>query len=151
MWTNTEEEIIKGIIKHGPKIIEYCNSSALWQYTNQVDIEHLPYPLPTLDTSHHNWFIPNSYKTFDIEEYCYSLCNSEIEVLRVETELNLYQTHNMMPILQTMKYIVDTLRNNNIVWGVGRGSSVSSYVLFLLGVHKVNSIQYKLDITEFIR
>ena len=50
-----------------------------------------------------------------------------------------------------MKYIIDTLRENNIVWGVGRGSSVSSYMLYLIGVHKVDSIKYNLNINEFIR
>jgi DNA polymerase III alpha subunit len=43
------------------------------------------------------------------------------------------------------------MRDNNIVWGVGRGSSVSSYVLYLLGVHRVNSLYYDLDIHEFLR
>ena len=57
----------------------------------------------------------------------------------------------MMDVLQFLKYMVDTLRENNIVWGVGRGSSVASYVLYLLEVHKVNSIKYNLDPTEFLR
>jgi DNA polymerase III alpha subunit len=43
------------------------------------------------------------------------------------------------------------MRSNNIVWGVGRGSSVASYVLYLLGVHKVDSIKYGLDIREFLK
>jgi len=47
--------------------------------------------------------------------------------------------------------MVDTFRKNNVVWGVGRGSSVSSYVLYLLGVHRVDSIKYKLNINEFLR
>ena len=50
-----------------------------------------------------------------------------------------------------MKYLVDTLRKNKIVWGVGRGSSVASYVLYLLGVHRINSIYYELDIAEFLK
>ena len=43
------------------------------------------------------------------------------------------------------------MRKNNIVWGVGRGSSVSSYVLFLMGVHKVDSMKYNLDIKDFLK
>ncbi len=57
----------------------------------------------------------------------------------------------MLVLLKTMKYIVDTLRENNIVWGVGRGSSVASYVLFLLGVHKIDSVKYDLPIEEFFK
>jgi len=50
-----------------------------------------------------------------------------------------------------LKYLVDTLRKNNVIWGVGRGSSVASYVLFLLGVHKIDSLYYNLDIEEFLK
>jgi len=50
-----------------------------------------------------------------------------------------------------MKYVVDTLRSNSIVWGVGRGSSVASYVLFIIGVHKIDSVKYKLAINEFFK
>jgi DNA polymerase III alpha subunit len=57
----------------------------------------------------------------------------------------------MIPVLKTMKYIVDTLRANNIVWGVGRGSSVASYVLHIIGVHKINSIKYNIPIEEFFK
>lgn len=57
----------------------------------------------------------------------------------------------MIPILKTMKFIVDTLRANNIVWGVGRGSSVASYALYLMGVHRVDSVKYNLPINEFFK
>jgi DNA polymerase III alpha subunit len=57
----------------------------------------------------------------------------------------------LIPVLRAMKYVVDTLRSNNIVWGVGRGSSVASYVLFIIGVHKIDSVKYKLPINEFFK
>lgn len=98
-----------------------------------------------------NWFMPSEYKQFDIEDYVLGLCKSPEEKQRVDYELKLYKSHAMMDVLQFLKYMVDTLRKNNIVWGVGRGSSVASYVLYLLGVHKVNSIKYNLDPTEFLR
>ena len=52
---------------------------------------------------------------------------------------------------QFLIYFVDTLRANNVVWGVGRGSSVASYVLFIIGVHKIDSVKYKLPINEFFK
>ena len=58
---------------------------------------------------------------------------------------------NMILMLKTMKYIVDTLRTNNVVWGVGRGSSVASYVLHIIGVHKIDSVKYNLPIEEFFK
>jgi len=98
-----------------------------------------------------NWFMPELYKQFDIQEYVLGLCKTAEEKERVNYELDLYKSHAMIDVLQFLKYMVDTLRENNIVWGVGRGSSVASYVLYLLGVHKVNSIKYNLDPTEFLR
>ena len=57
----------------------------------------------------------------------------------------------MMDLLRFLKYMVDKFRENTILWGVGRGSSVASYCLYLLGVHKINSLKYDLDIKEFLR
>jgi len=54
-------------------------------------------------------------------------------------------------LLRQMKYIVDTLRKHNILWGVGRGSSVASYTLFLMGVHHIDSIKYNIPVNEFFK
>jgi DNA polymerase III alpha subunit len=98
-----------------------------------------------------NWNIPESYKDFDIAKYVLDLCETEVELQRVGQELLMYQERDMFPLLIYLKYLVDVMRENNIVWGVGRGSSVSSYVLFLLGIHRINSIFYDLSIDEFLR
>jgi DNA polymerase III alpha subunit len=57
----------------------------------------------------------------------------------------------MFVLLQYLKYLVDTMRNNSVVWGVGRGSSVASFVLFLIGIHRINSLYYGLSIDEFLK
>lgn len=98
-----------------------------------------------------HWRMPQAYKDLDIAKYVLSLCKEEYELQRVGQELILYQERNLFDLLRYLKYLVDTLRQNNIVWGVGRGSSVASYVLFLLGVHKINSIYYDLSVEEFLK
>jgi len=98
-----------------------------------------------------NWRMPLEYKELDIAAYILKLCQQEHELQRVGQELLLYQERNLFDLLRYLKYLVDTLRKNNVVWGVGRGSSVASYVLFLLGVHKIDSLYYNLDITEFLK
>ena len=98
-----------------------------------------------------NWRMPQEYRELDIAEYVLSLCKEEHELQRVGQELLLYQERNLFDLLRYLKYLVDTLRKNNVVWGVGRGSSVASYVLFLLGVHKIDSLYYNLDIDEFLK
>lgn len=98
-----------------------------------------------------NWLMPEEYKNMDIAKYVLEQCKTEPELQRAGEELMIFQEKNMFPLLQYLKYLVDTMRQNNVVWGVGRGSSVASFVLFLLGVHKINSLYYDLDISEFIK
>jgi DNA polymerase III alpha subunit len=84
-------------------------------------------------------------------EFLYGECTTDEQRDRVSQELELFISNGMYDVLYVMKYIVDTLRANNIVWGVGRGSSVASYVLFIIGVHKIDSVKYKLPINEFFK
>jgi DNA polymerase III alpha subunit len=97
------------------------------------------------------WHMPEQYQTLDIAQWLLDQCKSQEQLQRVGEELLLYQDRDLFNLLRYLKYMVDTFRKNNIVWGLGRGSSVASYVLYLLGVHKVNSIYYDLDISEFLR
>lgn len=98
-----------------------------------------------------DWFIPEDKVHHNLVEMLYSMCETESQRARVDEELTLFIQHGMFDMLFYLKYLVDTMRENNIVWGVGRGSSVASYVLFLIGVHKIDSIKYNLDINEFLR
>jgi DNA polymerase III alpha subunit len=98
-----------------------------------------------------NWFMPEEYKSFEIEKHLLSLCKTEDEVNRVLEEIELFVQYDMIHLLCYLKYLVDTMRENNIVWGVGRGSSVASYCLYLLGIHKIDSLKYELDIREFLK
>ena len=98
-----------------------------------------------------HWYMPDEYKTLDIAQHILDLCTTEPELQRVGEELLLYQERDLFNLLRYLKYFVDTMRLHNVVWGLGRGSSVASYVLYLLGVHKVNSLYYDLPIEEFLK
>jgi len=96
--------------------------------------------------------IPQHYREIDIREYVSNLGQrGPDETGRVEMELDMFEERGLFPILQLLIYIIDKMRKHNLVWGVGRGSSVSSYLLYILGVHKVNSYKYNLDIKEFLK
>jgi DNA polymerase III alpha subunit len=98
--------------------------------------------------------IPEHYRELDVETYIRARIMDDLDgaaTARVEQELELYRARNLYPVLQTLIYIVDTMRKNGIVWGVGRGSSVASYCLYLIGVHSIDSIKYDLDIQEFFK
>lgn len=101
--------------------------------------------------SQNNWNMPNEYKELDVAKFVLDQCKTEEELQRAGDELLMFQEREMFPLLQYLKYLVDTMRNNNVIWGVGRGSSVSSYVLYLLGVHRINSLFYDLSIDEFLK
>ena len=98
-----------------------------------------------------SWSMPEEYQTLDIAQWLLDQCSTQEELQRVGQELLLYQERDLFPLLRQLKYVIDTWRANNVVWGVGRGSSVASYVLYLLGVHRINSMYYDLDIEEFLR
>lgn len=97
------------------------------------------------------WRMPEEYVKLDIARWVLDQCKTDPELQRVADELLLFQERDLFNLLRWLKYFVDTMRTNNVVWGVGRGSSVASYVLYLIGVHKINSMYYDLDISEFLK
>ena len=109
------------------------------------------------------WFMPDEYKRLDVDDWCLrKLMKMKDAVLpeqvisseewnRVQEEMEAFDERDMYNLLRYMIYLVDFMRENNIVWGVGRGSSVASYVLYLIGVHRIDSIKYDLDWREFLR
>jgi DNA polymerase III alpha subunit len=98
-----------------------------------------------------DWFMPEEYRNFNVREWCLGRCTTDEQINRVNAELDAYTDRGMIPLLQWTKHFVDTCNENGIVWGVGRGSSVASFVLYLLGVHQIDSVKYNLDWQEFLR
>jgi DNA polymerase III alpha subunit len=153
MWTNKNsiDELIEGIVKHGPDNLDLClTDDDIQKYVDRVTTECLGYPIPPKNINPNRWFVPKDYFP-NLVQWLYDQCESQEQRDRVMEELELYVKHNMYDVLHAMKYIVDTLRANNVVWGVGRGSSVASYVLYLIGVHKIDSIKYSIPIEEFFK
>jgi hypothetical protein len=62
-----------------------------------------------------NWHMPVEYRDMDIAEYVLGLCRADHELQRVGQELLLYQERDLFDLLRYLKYLVDTLRQNNIV------------------------------------
>jgi DNA polymerase III alpha subunit len=109
-------------------------------------------PLVEFDSKNiNNWHMPDKYHQINVLQWLLDRCQSDEERMRVQMEYDLFEEKKFIKVLQFLIYFVDTLRANNIVWGVGRGSSVASFCLFLIGVHKINPLLYNLDITEFLR
>ena len=98
-----------------------------------------------------NWHMPQEYYDLDMKQFLLEKCTNDEERNRVEEEYKLFERKDFVKVLQFLVYFVNTLRKHNVVWGVGRGSSVASFCLFLIGVHKINPIQYNIDHKEFLR
>jgi len=98
-----------------------------------------------------NWHMPEKYYQINVLEWLLDKCQNDKERSRVQMEYDLFEQKRFIRVLQFLIYFINTLRANNMVWGVGRGSSVASFCLFLIGVHKINPMFYNLDITEFLR
>jgi DNA polymerase III alpha subunit len=156
----TEWDAVEELLKRPDLDISqsvFANSNT---YNHAVQINYSPFdkvqvllenPTTYHTTKQNTWFMPNEYLNLDIAAYVVSLCHSEQELERVAEELILFQDQNLFNLLRYLKYLVDVMRQHSIVHGVGRGSSVASYVLYLLGVHKINSLYFNLDIKEFLR
>jgi len=130
-------ETASAYLEQVPELVEYA-------FTNMTVEE--------FDVMKQNsWHMPDEYKHMDIAEYILNLCDSDVKLQRCGQELLLFQERNLFDLLRYLKYLVDTLRSTNMIWGVGRGSSVASYVLYLLGVHRIDSMFYDLDPSEFLR
>ena len=110
------------------------------------------------------WFMPDEYKELwhkgfailakrqeELQSDPHSVYTEFLPTLLNEELCRAFTERGMLPLLRYMIYLVDFMRENDIVWGVGRGSSVASYVLYLIGVHRIDSIQYDLDWREFLR
>lgn len=97
------------------------------------------------------WTIPPDYMYMDIVTYLVERCSNDIEKKRVADELLEFDKRNEIDILRVMVYIVDKFRENNVVWGVGRGSSVSCFCLYLIGINKINPLMYDISYTEFFK
>jgi len=99
------------------------------------------------------YYMPERYKEIDLSSYLWDKLpkKNSGEYTRMLEELTEFEKRGMSDLLRYMIYLVDFMRENNIVWGVGRGSSVASYILYLIGIHSVDSMKYNLDWREFLR
>lgn len=116
------------------------------------------------DKINFDWIIPDKYKKLevkDVQDFIWSKAQIKFQKLsegekclriqRINTELDEYIKRDLFDVLKVLMFVVDEFKKNNIVWGVGRGSSCASYVLFLMEVHSVDSVKYTIPLIEFFK
>lgn len=133
----------------------FSSSEYIVEFNNQLKIfENTHYDFSKHNIDHKknqtNWFLPEEYEDINIDSLLLNKCNTDFEKTRVQNELIIYKKYDLISLLKFIVFLVDIMRELDIVWGVGRGSSTCSYILFLLGIHKINSLKYGLDFNEFL-
>jgi DNA polymerase-3 subunit alpha len=118
-----------------------------WNKTSDLSLEK---DEKSLEQRRNEWLFVE-FPEFDIRQELIERCKTQEEINRINMEMDLFEERDLIPILRLMFYIVDVFRTNKVVFGVGRGSSVSSFVLFKIGIHKIDSIKYGLDIKDFLK
>jgi len=149
MMTDPDVTIKRALVKD-------CDLTHVQELLDEVydfqQYSNLDIPVTEFDAQNQvTWHMPNEYKDLDIAKWLIEQCKTQSELQRVGEELLLFQERDLFDLLKYLKYLVDTMREHQVIWGVGRGSSVASYVLYLIGIHKVDSMYYDLPITEFLR
>lgn len=152
----TPQDILEGLLSGGSfSNVSFNDHEEIQEYNKQAQIFDLPLLASCQSISHvanqKNWNMPDKYKHIDVIEFLLNKCKTDEERERVAQELVLFDERDMFDVIRYLIYLVDVMREHKIVWGVGRGSSVSSFVLYLIGIHKINSLEYKLDIREFLK
>lgn len=128
-----------------------------WEYSNKINDTEFFGPIFADGPQYTNidwyqyWRTPESYNNIDLLVWCLDKCKSDKEIQRVNLEISEFEKRDMIPIMKHLIYCVDVWRKNSIFWGVGRGSSVCSFVLYLIGINRINPLQYELTLTEWLR
>jgi hypothetical protein len=97
------------------------------------------------------WIFPNEFQHIDVHKWLLDKCKTQEQIDRVNLEFAMYKDRDLVMLLRLFIFLVDYMRKNKFIWGVGRGSSVSSYILFLIGVHRVDSLKYGFDIKDYLK
>lgn len=137
-----------------PDIVQY---NSLCTGSDRVTVKE------SLNPFDHSWKLPDEYKKLNLVKYIvakleqldaieqYTDEEFDVRLERAMLELKQYQKLGLTNLVRTLIYIVDVFERDNVVWGPGRGSSVSSYVLYLIGIHDVDSVLFELDLQDFMK
>jgi DNA polymerase III alpha subunit len=106
------------------------------------------------------WNIPKSVQNLDLKAFLLKIFDStvekndllrEVKLHRLLREYEWFKQNNMENLIKTVIYVINTFIHHNVVWGIGRGSATSSYLLYLIGLHDVDPIKYNISEKDFMK
>ena len=105
------------------------------------------------------WNIPQEYADIDLREFisaefekiAVGLSEKDLEKAcdRIFLELEEIERRGLTELFKTIIFVLKRFKEENVIWGVGRGSSCASYILYILGLHSVDCLKYDIPLTEF--
>lgn len=164
LWVDGEitltKEGIYDLILSGEELVDIKVSNIdeeIKRFSKLTDIEFLEKTKPDYSKIDDTFNIPEYYRSLDLGEYFLSKLRDrvnkvqKIHLRRIKEELEKFEEKGMQDVLRLAIYIVDTMKDQKLVWGPGRGSACCSFLLFLIELHDIDSVEFELDIHEFLR
>jgi DNA polymerase III alpha subunit len=146
------ELLLEGVPLNKIVVSEMNDDLILFNTLEDVDFPKSKQKNDPLDMS---WNIPKKYAEMDLGKYLnerlvqMGLNTNPKYVERLAAEMTEVEVRGVSMLLKTLVFVLDTFRENKTVWGVGRGSSCASLVLFVMGLHKVDPVKFNIPLTEF--
>lgn len=162
-WITVESSRINQFIVKTKQLSVDRITPNISQYNKLVPQKERIFPKTKLNVISNEWNIPKEYSDLSINQYIDEKHMklkkdwgwSDVEYShrqdRISMEMKLFKSNDLDHLLRALIYIINTLKQHNQVWGTGRGSSVSSYILYILEVHDVDSYQFDLNISDFLK
>ena len=124
-------------LKNQNFLVDNSKDISLYDQFSFNSLDNCNYKFPDLEKRRNTWFYPDEYNQIDLNSFFLSLCHTDVERNRVINEITKYYEKGFEKFLRFCIYFSKIVNDNHLVIGVGRGSSCCSYVLYLLGLHKV--------------
>ena len=154
------EMLIKGATPQKLRVTHHNQDSNKFNESCIPD-EHVSDNILDINLPEFKTLIPEKYKNLDVFEYvipkykhvCASYTADQLKKseTRLAQELVEFENRGLIDLLRIIIFVVDEFKNKNQLWGVGRGSSCASYLLFLIGLHMVDPVKYDIPLNEFLK
>lgn len=109
---------------------------------------------PDADTF--EWTIPKKYLELNIVDLCVMALRDrrltgDDYIERLSWELKQMDEKDMHQFVRCLLYVTHQFKEKGVLWGVGRGSSCASLIMYLLGINRVDPVKYNIPAEEFFK
>jgi DNA polymerase III alpha subunit len=67
---------------------------------------------------------------------------------RLKTELDFFTKYDKLDFIADLMALIIRFKEDGIIWGVGRGSSCSSLIMYIIEVNDINPLEYNIPFSE---